>query len=61
MTQYQEGREQTAERTAKLVADVLEDRRTTCEELSRAKGAKTSQEHAQEPTSVARVLATHSP
>ena len=39
----------------KLVADALEeDRRATCEELSRAAGAKTSQENAQEPTSVAR-------
>ena len=34
----------TNERSVKLVADALEkDRRATCEELSRAKGAKTSQ------------------
>ena len=49
-------------RSVKLVADALEDnRRATCEELSRATGAKPSQENAQEPTSVARGWATHSP
>ena len=42
-----------AERRVKLVADALEeDRRATCEELSRATGAKTSQENAQDTTSV---------
>ena len=46
----------------KLVADALEeDRRATCEELSRAEGAETLQENAQEPMSVARGWATHSP
>ena len=45
----------TDERSAKLVADALEeDHRATCEELSRATGARTLQENAQEPTSVAR-------
>ena len=52
----------TDERSVKLVADALEeDRRATCEELSRAAEAKTSQENAQEPTSVDRVWANHSP
>ena len=52
---------QTDERSMKIVADALEeDRHATCEELSRAKGTKTSQENAQEPASVARVWATHS-
>ena len=42
------------------MADAFEeDRRATCEELSRATGAKPSQENAQEPTSVARGWATH--
>ena len=46
----------------KLVADALEeDRRATCEELSRVTGAKTLQENAQEPTLVSRGWATHSP
>ena len=50
----------TDERDVKLVADALEeDRRATCEELSRATGAKTSQENAQGPISVARGWATH--
>ena len=45
-------RTSTDERHVKLVADALEeDHRATCEELSRAKGAKTLQENAQEPTS----------
>ena len=45
-----------------FVADALEeDRRATCEELSRVTGAKTSQENAQEPTSVARGWTSHSP
>ena len=40
-------------RSVKLVADALEeDRCATCEVLSRATGAKTLQENAQEPTSV---------
>ena len=44
------------------MADALEeDRRATCEKLSRATGAKTSQENAQEPTTVARGRAIHSP
>ena len=42
----------TYERSVKLVADALEeDHHAICEELSRATGAKTSQENAQEPTS----------
>ena len=46
----------------KLVADALEEgRRATCEELSRATGAKPSQENAIEPTSVSRDWTTHSP
>ena len=50
------------ERKVKLVADVLgQDHRATCEELSRATKAKTSQVNAQEPISVARCWATHSP
>ena len=54
-------RTSTDERSVKLVADTLEeDCRATCEELSRATGAKMSQENAQEPTSVARGLAAHS-
>ena len=53
-------RTSTGERIVKLVTDALEDdRRTPCEELSRAMGAKTSQENAQEPTSVAHGWATH--
>ena len=58
------GRQRTStdERSVKLVADALEeDRRGTCEELSRAMGAKISQENAQEPTSVSNDWATHSP
>ena len=52
----------TDERSVKLVADALEeDRRVTCEELSRATGAKTSKKNAQEPTSVDPGWATHSP
>ena len=52
----------TDTRSVKLVADALEeDGRATCEELSRATGAKASQQNAQEPTSVARGWATHSP
>ena len=48
-------RTSTDERSVKLVADALEeDRRATCEELSRATGATTSQENAQEAISVAR-------
>ena len=55
-------RTSTDERSVTLVVDVLEeDRRATCEKLSRATGAKTSQKNAQEPTSVARGCATHSP
>ena len=46
-------RTSTDEKSVKLVADALEDRRATCEELSRATGAKTLQENAREPTSVA--------
>ena len=54
-------RKSIEERSVKLVADVLEeDRRATCEELSRATGAKTSQENVQNPTSLARGWATHS-
>ena len=49
-------RTSTNERSVKLV----EERYVTCEELSRATGAKTSQENAQELTSVARGWATHS-
>ena len=52
----------TDERSVKLVADTLEeDRRTTCEELSRATGGKHSQENEQKQTSFARGWATHSP
>ena len=41
-------RTSTAERSVKLVADVLEeDHCATCEELSRTMGAKTLQENAQ--------------
>ena len=55
-------RTSTDERNVKLVADTLEeDCRATCEELSRTTGAKTSQENAQEPTSVAHGWTTHSP
>ena len=44
-------RTSTDERSMKLLADALEeDRRGTCQELSRAMGAKTFQENAQEPT-----------
>ena len=57
MTQDQEG----GERSVKLVAYALEeDRRATCEEISRAMGEKTSQEIAEEPTSVARGWVTYS-
>ena len=46
----------------KLMADALgEDRRAMCEELSRVMGVTTSQENAQESTSVASGWATHSP
>ena len=55
-------RTSTDERSVKLLADALEeDRRATREELSRATGAKSSQENGQVPTSVARGWATHSP
>ena len=55
-------RTSTDERSVKLVADALaEDRCATCEELSRATGAKTSRENAEEPISVTRSWATHSP
>ena len=55
-------RTSTDERSVKLVADALEeDRRAICEKLSRATGAKPSQENAQEPTSVACDWATYSP
>ena len=54
-------RQSTDERSVKLVADALEeDRPETCEELSRATRAKTSQENAQNPISVARGCTTHS-
>ena len=54
-------RTSTHERSVKLVADALEeDRRASCEELSRATGTKPSRENAQKPTSVARGWATHS-
>ena len=50
------------ETSVKLVADSLEeDLHATCEELSRATEAKTSQENAQESTTFARGWATHSP
>ena len=52
----------TDERSVKLVTVALEEvRRVTCEKLPRAMGAKTSQENAQEQTSVARGWAIHSP
>ena len=55
-------RTSTDERSVKLVPDALEEyRRATREERSRATRAKTSQENAQEPASVARDWATHSP
>ena len=55
-------RTSTVERSMKLVADVLEeDCRAKCEELSTATGVKASQENAQEPTSVDREWANHSP
>ena len=55
-------RTSTDERSVKLVADALEeDRQATCEELTRATGANTSRENAQEPTSVARGWAIYSP
>ena len=55
-------RTSTEERSVKLVADALEeDRRATCEGLSKVTGAKTSQENAQELSSVACGWATHSP
>ena len=44
-------RTSTDERNVKLVADALEDHHETCEELSRAMGAKTLQKNAKEPTS----------
>ena len=44
-------RTSTDERSMKLVADILEeDCRGTCQEISRAMGAKLSEENAQEPT-----------
>ena len=50
------------ERSVRIVADALEeDSRATSEELSRATGAKSSQENAQEPMSLACGWATHSP
>ena len=51
-------RTSTDERSVKLVADALEEDR---EGLSRATGSKTSQENAQEQTSVARDWVTDSP
>ena len=52
----------TNKRSIKQVADSLEeDLVQHVKQLSRATGAKTSQENAQEPTSVARGWATHSP
>ena len=55
-------RTSTDERSVKLVADDFEeDCLPTCEERSRAMGARTLQENAQEPISVARGWATHSP
>ena len=55
-------RRSTHESRVKLVADALEeDRRATCEELSSASGAKTSQKNAHESTSVIRGLNTQSP
>ena len=42
-------RTSTDERSVKLVIDDLEEDRGRYEELSRATGAKTSQENAQEP------------
>ena len=53
-------RTSTDERSVKLMADALEDRLTTCEICSGALGAKTSEENAQYPISVARGWATHS-
>ena len=54
-------RTSTDERSLKLVTDALEkDHRTTCEELSRAMGAKSLQENAQESISVAHGWANHS-
>ena len=54
-------RTSTDKRIVKLMADPLEEgHRATCEELSRATGAKTLQENAQEPTSVVCGWATHS-
>ena len=58
------GRPRTSadERSVKLVADALEeDRHATCEELSRAKGEKTSKENAEVLTAIARCWATLSP
>ena len=52
----------TDNRSVKLVADAYEeDRPAICEELFRTTGAKSSQENAQEPNSVARGWTTHSP
>ena len=51
----------TDQRSVKLVADAIEeDLCATCEEQSRVTRPKTSQENAQEPTSLARGWATHS-
>ena len=55
-------RTSTDERSVKLVADALEqDHRATCEELSRATGAKTSQENpkGRPPLLVAGLLILH--
>ena len=61
MEPAERARTSTDERSAKLMTEALEENhRATCEELSRATGTKTSQENAQEPTSVARGWATHS-
>ena len=55
-------RTSTDGRSVRLVADALdENRRAICEGLSRATGAKPSKENAQQPTSVARGLATRFP
>ena len=51
----------TQDKEMKLVADALEEDRRAKYEFSRATGANTSQENAQEPISVARGWATHSP
>ena len=55
-------RTSTDKRSVKLVADALvEDYCATCEECSRATGAKSSQENPHEPTSVVHDWATHYP